>query len=261
MTHILIIESNPAAESARLRELGGASCGELYAATLTSLRPDLKTTIIAPYDGDDIEDLTPFDGVAFTGSSVEWNTDDAQAEPLAAIMRRCFAAGLPVIGSCNGMQLAASILGGSTAESPNGREDGLAGNIKLTDAGKTHPMMVGREDGYAVPCTHRDEVVRLPDAAMLLAGNDHSAVQAFAVEQDGIHFWGMQYHPEFDVGFVGKYLGGSGRLAESVAMDLEMADQDVSAAARLGTTPEAQELGVRATELRNWLDRIAPASI
>ena len=141
-------------------------------------------------------------------------------------MRRCFAAGLPVIGSCNGMQLAASILGGSTAESP-GREDGPAGNIKLTDAGKTHPMMVGREDGYAVPCTHRDEVVRLPDAAVLLAGNDR-AVQAFAVEQDGIHFWGMQYHPEFDVGFVGKYLGGSGRLAESVAMGSEMADQDES---------------------------------
>ena len=261
MTHILIIESNPAAESARLQELGGASCGELYAAALTSLRSDLKTTIIAPYDGDDVDDLSLFDGVAFTGSSVEWNTDDVRAEPLAAVMRRCFEAGLPVIGSCNGMQLAASILGGSTAESPNGREDGLAGNIKLTDAGKTHPMMAGREDGYAVPCTHRDEVVRLPDSAVLLAGNNHSAVQAFAIEQDGIDFWGMQYHPEFDVGFVGRYLSGSGRLTDPVAADLEVADQDAAAADRLDTTPEAQKLGVRATELRNWLDRIAPASI
>lgn len=260
MTHILIIESNPAAETARLRELGGASCAELYARTLTTIRPNLRTTIIAPYDGEEVEDLSVFDGVAFTGSSVEWNTDDALAEPLAAVMRRCFDSGVPVIGSCNGMQLAASLMGGSTAESPNGREDGLAANIRLTETGRMHPMMVGREDGYAVPCTHRDEVVRLPDAAVLLAGNDHSAVQAFAIEQDGIDFWGMQYHPEFDAGFIGRYLGGAGRVAGDVAADLEVADQDAAAATRLGTTPDAQKLAVRATELRNWLNRIAPAA-
>ena len=68
--------------------------------------------VISPYDGDETPDLSGFDGIAFTGSSVEWNTDDERAAPLAAVMRAGFAAGLPTIGSCNGMQLAASVLGG-----------------------------------------------------------------------------------------------------------------------------------------------------
>ena len=107
------------------------------------------------------------------------------------MMRDGFAVGLPTIGSCNGMQLAASVLGGSSTASPNGREDGLSGDIRLTNAGRNHVMMAGREDGYAVPCTHRDEVVRLPEVGVRLAGNGHSAVQAFAIDCDGIDFRSM----------------------------------------------------------------------
>ena len=197
MPRILVVESNPKVESDRLEALSGQALGQLYAATLEGLRDDVETVVISPYDGDETPDLSGFDGIAFTGSSVEWNTDDERAAPLAAVMRAGFAAGLPTIGSCNGMQLAASVLGGSSSASPNGREDGLAGDIRLTDVGRAHPMMVGRDDGYAVPCTHQDEVVRLPEGAVRLAGNGHSNVQAFAIDRDGVDFWGMQYHPEF----------------------------------------------------------------
>ena len=112
--------------------------------------------MISPYDGDETPDLSGFDCIAFTGLSVEWNTDDERAAPLAAVMRAGFAARIPTIKSCNGMQLAASVLGGSSSASPNGREDGISGDICLTDSGRDHPMMAGRDDGYAVPCTHRD---------------------------------------------------------------------------------------------------------
>ena len=104
-------------------------------------------------------------------------------------MRKVFEAGLPTLGSCNGMQLAASVLGGQSSASPNGREDGLARDVTLTEAGRAHPFMAGRIDGYAAPCVHRDEVSRLPDGAVVLATNNHSEVQAFAYENDGIRFW------------------------------------------------------------------------
>ncbi len=255
MPRILIIESNPSAVSASLVARAGATLAEVYAAALSRIDSSAEIEIISPYDGDDTPDLTQFDGVVFTGSSVEWNTDDDRAAPLAAVMRAAFAAARPVIGSCNGMQLAASILGGSSAESPNGREDGMATGIELTTAGRAHPMMAGRRDGFAVPCTHRDEVVRLPEGAVRLAGNAHSRVQAFAIARDGIDFWGMQYHPEFSPAYVGRYLGGTGQVSPQVADDLLSAESDVEAAARLSTSPEAQGDAVRMLELRNWMAR------
>ena len=169
MPRILVVESNPKIELDRLEALTGQALGPLYAATLEGLCDDVETVVILPYDGDETPDLSGFDGIAFTGSSVEWNTDVERAAPLAAVMRTGFAAGLPTIGSCNGMQLTASVLGGSSSASPN-----------------------GREDGYAVPCTYRDEVVRLPEGAVRLAGNHHSNVKAFAIDHGGVDFWGMQ---------------------------------------------------------------------
>ena len=151
MPRILIVESNPDEVSTALVARAGATLADVYAAALTTIDGTVEIEIISPYDGDDTPDMTDVDGVAFTGSSVEWNTDDDRAAPLAAVMRSAFAAGRPVIGSCNGMQLAASILGGSSAASPNGREDGMATGIELTEAGRTHPMMAGRRDGLRFP--------------------------------------------------------------------------------------------------------------
>ncbi len=253
MPRILIIDSNPKDLNDVIRAEGGHGLGEGYAAVLSALREDLEITVVAPYDGEKTPDIKGFDGVVFTGSSVEWNTDDARAEPLARIMRDVFARGLPTLGSCNGMQLAASVLGGASDASPNGREDGLARDIRLTPEGKTHPMMAGRRDGYAVPCVHRDEVVRLPGGAELLAGNAHSNVQAFAYERDGVKFWGMQYHPEFTPEFVGAYMMATGRETDPQLPDLLKAQDDDAAAQRLGTTSEDQRLEGRTIELRNWL--------
>lgn len=256
MPRILIVESNPYDVSKALAARTGATLADVYAASLTTIDGTAEIEIISPYDGDDTPDMTEFDGVVFTGSSVEWNTDDDRAAPLADVMRAAFAAGRPVIGSCNGMQLAASILGGSSAASPNGREDGMATGIELTEAGRSHPMMAGRRDGFAVPCTHRDEVVRLPEGAVRLAGNSHSEVQVFAIDRDGIDFWGMQYHPEFSPSYVGRYLGDMHRVPPQVADDLMLAERDDAAALRLSTSPADQGDAVRMLELRNWMARL-----
>ena len=249
MPQILIIDSN----TAEINSASSKCAGAVYADALMACQDDLKITIAAPYDGDDTPDLSGVDGVVFTGSGVEWNTDDPRAEPLAQVMRAVFAKGIPTLGSCNGMQLAASVLGGCSSASPNGHEDGLAREIRLTDAGHKHPFMRGRRDGYAVPCVHRDEVRKLPNGAILLAGNAHSHVQAFVYEMNGIRFWGVQYHPEYTPEFVSGLMARLGRMPEPQISDLGCADVDVDAASRLGIRPEDMGAEVRLTELRNWL--------
>lgn len=253
MSRIVVVDSDPAEVNERKRRLYGESTGEAYAAALKEVDSGCDIQIVCPYDGEGLPDLADIDGVAFTGSAVDWNTDDVRAEPLAEAMRAVFDAGVPAFGSCNGMQLAASVLGGTSQASPNGREDGLAKNIRFTDAGRNHPMLKGRLDGFAVPCVHRDEVVKLPEGAVVLAGNDHSAVQAMEYAKDGVCFWGVQYHPEYTLDFIGKRVLDWGRLHEDIAVDLQVADQKPDAAARLGVRFADMQPAVRMTELRNWL--------
>lgn len=250
---VLVVDSETADINARNRAAVGYSTGEGYAQALRDCVPDVECDIIEPYQGDTVPDLSAYDGAAFTGSGVDWSTDDAKAAPLARVMEACFAAGLTTVGSCNGMQLAATVLGGSNRASPNGREDGLARDIRLTVAGRTHAFMAGREDGFAVPCVHRDEVARLPQGAVLLAENDHSRVQAFAVDSGGVRFWGVQYHPEYTLPFIAGRARAWQRVSEAVAADIEVADHDAAAVARLGVRQTDLQSAARLSELRNWL--------
>ena len=117
-------------------------------------------------------------------------------------------------------------------------------------------MLAGREDGYAVPCVYRDEVTVLPDGAVVLARNAHSPVQAMAYERDGVRFWGVQYHPEYTLPYIGKGVVAWGRCSAEVGAELEIAGTDPDAAKRLGVRFSDMQPEVRLTELRNWLAQL-----
>lgn len=253
---VLVVDSDTAEINSRKHATFGQTTGEGYADALLAINPDLKVTIVTPYVYGTLPDLSAFDGAAFTGSAVDWCTDAAEAKPLAHVMDACFEAGIPVVGSCNGMQLAATVLGGSNRASPNGREDGLALKIELTETGRSHSFLAGRRDGYAVPCVHRDEVDRLPQGAELLASNAHSKVQAFAYDRGGVRFWGVQYHPEYTLPFTAVLMQARNRVSEAVARDIERAADSAKAASRLGVRVEDMQQKMRTCELRNWIDSL-----
>lgn len=255
MTSILIVESNTPDIVA-----SGKSAANGFICSLAAIAPESTLTVVAPYAGDvpDIV-LKQSDGVIFTGAGVTWSTAAPEAAPLRAFMERVFGHGLPAYGSCNGLQLAAVVLGGAVGASPNGFEVGLARNTILTEEGRTHPLMAGRKDGFAVPCIHRDEVQRLPEGAALLAGNAHSPVQAMAYEKGDICFWGVQYHPELTALDIANYLrikDGFFPGEDDLIADLERATTEEAAAARLGTTSTRLALPERALELANWVSMV-----
>jgi len=248
MTAILIVESNPA---------DCPQAAPAFIAALQTIDDSVTFRIVAPY-GSPVPsiELHGADGAVFTGSAVDWGVDAPAAAPLRSVMERIFAAGIPSYGSCNGMQMAAYVLGGASEPSPNGREDGLARDIQLTKAGQSHPFLAGRQAGFCVPCNHRDEVTRLPDGAVLLAGNAHSPVQAFAYDQNGVRFWGVQYHPEITPPAMAGILDKIGSYPQSLRDDLRAAETDAGAAHRLGVAPEDLQPDRRLSEIRNWLENL-----
>ena len=261
MTALLIIEAN----TPDMIALGGAAARG-FQKCLAVIDPDLDIRIAAPYVADiEPDSVDDIDGVIFTGSGVAWSADAAEAAPQRKAMETIFAKGIASWGSCNGLQLAAVVLGGSVHASPNGLEVGVARATRKTDAGKAHPALIGRPDTYSVPCIHRDEVKQLPKGALLLAENDHSPVQSFAYAQDGVDFWGAQYHPELESADIASYLKKPGTLFEKkahIVEDLILAETDPNAAARIGTTLADLQPEMRTIELANWLvhvkDRMHP---
>lgn len=263
MLRIIIVESNSPELLINTASRGQLSDSDSYKNALLACQPMLDIKIVYPYsDGFDLDKLSLalFDGAVFTGSSVNWSVDAPEAKVLRDTMKKIFSQGIPTLASCNGMQLAAVLLGGKVISSPNGRELGMALNIRLTNEGKKHAIHKGRENNFACSCVHRDEVSKLPLGATLTATNDHSKVQAFIYEKNGIIFWGMQYHPELQPTRIAELIEGDGLFNGDPKLAFHLKAIAKSSCNRslnyLGVKPSDLIPNMHMREIYNWLNMI-----
>ncbi len=148
---------------------------------------------VARADESTLPAVEGLEGVLVTGSPKSVTAPEPWMEPLAAWLLDA-ARRIPVLGVCFGHQLLAAALGGRVERNPRGREAGTT-EVRLTDAGRADPLFSGMPARFAAQQTHEDHVSRLPEGAVLLAGNAHSPVQAFA---HGRNIRCVQFHPEMD---------------------------------------------------------------
>lgn len=99
---------------------------------------------------------------------------------------------VPTLAVCFGAQALAASLGGKVERCPGGWEIGTV-RVRRTAAGSGDRLLAGGSDEMEFQATHQDWIAALPPGAALLAGNDHSEVQAFRL---GERVWGTQFHPE-----------------------------------------------------------------
>lgn len=267
MIRILVVEGNTPELMHRRTQAGLPWSGESYGMALRHFAPDLEIEITRPYFPDwslDSIDLATFDGMAVTGSGVDWSASDARAEPFWRIYEKAFAAGVPVLGSCWGLQNGAVVLGGETNTGPNGVELGFARDLTLTEAGKSHPLHHARAPVFDALCIHRDDVTRPPDGALVTASNDHTAVQGMVYEVGSTCFWGVQYHPEMTLKDIAYIFRRNGSLPMDTATELEAmaltlgeisADPESTRVLQdqLGVGPDLTDFDTHGLELRNWL--------
>lgn len=268
MPNLLIVESNLTDTVKAAKNKGWLSSGETYGKALLASGDNVSFDICMPYAGDfnlGNLDLTTYDGFVFTGSSVTWCVDDAEAKVLRQTIEKLFELGKPILGSCNGLQLANVVLGGQCGPAPKGKEIGIARDISITPEALSHPIHQGRNQQFSALCVHRDHITRLAPGAVISASNDHSPVQAMIYEQSGICFWGMQYHPEFTLDDIINSVSGAARLFDKDKIfqaELISARENATgkAAQRLGIRGNDLDPSVRRLELHNWLKKVAVAS-
>ena len=183
---------------------GGASiAGELYTAMLHRFVPNAPVDIVYPCDpGSHLPEgaaLAAYDGVAWTGCSLTVYEDNAEVKQQIEFCKAAFEAGVPSFGSCWALQIAVVAAGGVCQANPRGREMGIARKIQLTPEGRAHPMYAGKPSVFDAFISHVDEVTHWPSTAVLLASNRFTHVQAATIAHGKGTFWGVQYHPEYDL--------------------------------------------------------------
>jgi GMP synthase (glutamine-hydrolysing) len=275
---LLVIEGNTEAARARHKAAGGEIASVIYSDLLRHLSPGAVVDICYPADpGANLPDsggLEGYDGVAITGSALNIYDGGPHIAPQIALTREVFASGTPLFGSCWGLQLITVAAGGVVRRNPKGREIGFGRRIRVTEAGRGHPMLAGKGDSFDAVTVHLDEVETLAPGTTVLASNAVSAVQAAELKHAHGTAWGVQYHPEYPLREIGAIVRRQGQalVDEGFFSDTDDLSRWVSDVTALdaGTAPKAvlwrhgldasvTDEAVRAGEIANWLKaEVAP---
>ncbi|MDR7036963.1 GMP synthase (glutamine-hydrolyzing) [Methylobacterium sp. BE186] len=273
MLHCLVADGNVRdAREEHLRATGRTSA-QAYAALLKALATDVSCTLISPADVDAAlpagADLAGFDALVLTGSALHVTEDRPAVRRQLDLMRAALDAGLPVFGSCWGVQVAAAVAGGDAGRNPRGPEYGFARGLVPSRGGRGHPLLDGRPASYEAPAMHLDAVIVPPPGAEVLAGNGRLDVQAIEIRAGTGVFWGTQYHPEHELGAMLRLQAAevveAGFCRTSAEVEAYAADLEALHAAprertdlawRHGIGAEVLEASNRRREIANFLDRL-----
>ena len=272
-SRLLVIEGNAPDSLAEHVAVGGIPAHQGYSNLLRELLPGAIVDTCQPGDPaatlPDGESLTGYDGIAITGSSLHIYNGGPPVTRQIDLVRAALGTGTPLFGSCWGLQLITAAAGGSVRKNPQGREIGFGRRIRLTDAGRKHPMYAGKLDVFNAPTVHLDEVETLAPGMTVLATNTVSAVQSAEIRTKDSVAWGVQYHPEYPlrevaaiVRRIGTRLIEEGFFADekemrSYAQDLDTLDKDPDCKRLIwlhGISENILNKTLRVSEVANWIE-------
>ena len=155
--------------------------------------PEIELTFFDTRNGilpDSIEDC---DGYLTTGSRFSALDDEPWINELKSFIREAAGREWPFVGICFGHQVMAEAMGGSVSRV----EWGIGAhptNIKHTEF-----WMIPKAGSCSLLYSHRDQVVELPDHAVVVAEAGHCPFAMFSL---GERMIGIQGHPEFPLEYL-----------------------------------------------------------
>lgn len=270
---LLVIEGNSPQTLGEHIAVGGIAAHQGYSNLLRELLPGAIVDTAHPGDPaatlPDGESLAGYDGIAITGSSLHIYNGGVEVMRQVDLVREALSTGTPIFGSCWGLQVITAAAGGSVRKNPKGREIGFGRGIRLTEAGRKHPMYVGKLDVFNAPTVHLDEVEALPAGATVLATNAMTDVQSVEFHTKGSVAWAVQYHPEYPLREIAAIVRRIGtRLIEegffkdaaditTFAHDLDTLDRDPDCKRlswRHGISKNVLDKKLRVSEVANWIE-------
>ncbi len=205
--NILIVDGNEKEASSRYTDMGMDTQYEVYAKVLNALSSNnINIQIVHPAISDNYLpegiSLDDFDGVAWTGSLLNIYDMTSSITNQIELAKKLFTKKNKIFGSCWGLQVLVTAAGGKIRKNPKGLEAVVAKKISINEQGIKHNMYKGKDSVFDAFCWHFDDTETLPSNAKILASNNKSEVQSVTFDIDDSNIWAVQYHPEFDPGWM-----------------------------------------------------------
>ena len=268
----LILDGYPKESRDQFDEVGMRLAAILYRDMLLEYLPDADYDIWyssdAPDESPGNDDLAKYAGILWPGCNLTVYHDDERSKCHLDVARRAFEVGVPGFGSCWGIQVPVHVAGGVVEAHPQGREMGVIRDVLVSESGRKHPMFKDKPTVFSHFVSHDDYVTCLPPGCNALAGNAFAPVQATAVKYLNGEFWGVQYHPEYDLHEVarlivarepklvkqGVFLGHEDLMAYVQRLEELHAEPDrTDLRWQLGIDDTVIDSGIRQREFINWL--------
>ena len=268
--NILIVDGNDQKNSDTLRSVGIKTQFEEYNDVLNILAPlKLNIQVIHPAVKKDFLpsniNLDDFQGVAWTGSTLNIYDQTPPIIRQIELAKLLLSKKNKIFGSCWGLQVLSTAVGGIVDKNTKGLEAVISKNIKLNNKGLSHQMYLNKPKIFDAFCWHYDEIKSLPSNSTILASNDHSFIQALTFKKDRSEFWGVQYHPEFSP----KWMTGLMKLRKQVLLERKIYKSedelnqmiqvllDISKSKKISSEKKIKdsiiERNIHYLELKNWL--------
>ena len=130
------------------------------------------------------------DGYLITGSAFGVYENHQWMNPLFRKINDIVNINIPIVGICFGHQAIAQALGGLVEKSPKGWGLGIT-SMHLY---KEKPWIKSYKNVTRVISFHQDQVIKVPQKAEILAGNEFCPISSFSI---GRNVFTIQGHPEF----------------------------------------------------------------
>lgn len=148
---------------------------------------------------DELPSFTRYHAAIMTGSPAYVSEDEPWMRWGARLIRKLVDDDvMPFLAVCFGHQLMGAAFGADVGQNPRGREMGSI-EVSLTNHAVVvdDPLWSAMPRSFQAQCTHRD-VIRAPGPHLVVLGkaahDDNHIVKA------GRRQWGVQFHPEFEIG-------------------------------------------------------------
>ena len=176
------------------------------------------------------------DAYIISGSASSVYDDEPWIGDLEEFVRGVTRSDVPVFGICFGHQILAEALGGTVERAENGW--GIGVHTMRVDEDRS--WMDPQADSLRLLMSHQDQVVELPDNAVVLGSSDHCENYLIEFTPTAV---GIQGHPEFPLAFAEALYEDKRELVGSLADD---------AISSLATPTDS---GIVAAWMRNMLGR------
>ncbi|MEX3007655.1 type 1 glutamine amidotransferase [Hoeflea sp. TYP-13] len=163
--------------------------GQKFHRLLSQHRPGWYYETISIKDNIFPQSVDDYDGYVITGSPSSVNDPDAWIANLKDFIRELDVKRKPTIGACFGHQAIAAALGGRVGKNPGGWGLGIT-STRFT---RHVDWMDPAHEELALYSAHSEQVLELPQGAIVLGSNAIAPVGAFSI---GEHIFTTQHHPE-----------------------------------------------------------------